>query len=109
MQRISTTTRRALVALGAASALGLAMAQAQTPAAPVQGDATAGATMAPAGAELTIRDIYDRVEAAGYREIRKIEWEHGRYEVKARDAQDQRVKLYVDGSSGEVEPKGKRN
>lgn len=89
------THRRALLALVAASAIGLGVAQAQTPA-PASG-------MAPAGAELTIRDIYDRLEAAGYRQIREIEWDDGRYEARARNAQGERVKLHVNGRSGEVE------
>ncbi len=59
--------------------------------------------MAPAGTQLTIRDIYDRLEAAGYREIREIEWDDGRYEVKARNAQGESVRVYVSGRSGEVE------
>ena len=53
--------------------------------------------------ELTIRDVYDRVEAAGYRDVREIELEKGRWEVKALDAQGNPVKLYVNASSGEVE------
>lgn len=89
--------RRALLALGAGAALALGVAQAQTPA-----PAPAAAT-APAGPQLTIRDIYDRMEAAGYRDIREIEYSHGRYEVEARNAQGQRVKLQVNADTGAVE------
>ena len=35
--------------------------------------------------------------------IREIEYDDGRYEVKARNAQGQRVKLYVNASSGAIE------
>ncbi|MNF11414.1 hypothetical protein D3C80_2126270 [compost metagenome] len=52
---------------------------------------------------LTIRQVYDKMEAAGYRNISEIERsrKHG-YEVKAYDPQGQRVKLYVDPQSGAV-------
>ena len=58
---------------------------------------------APAAPQLTIRDIYDRMEAAGYRDLREIEFSKGRYEVKARNAQGERVKLYVNATTGAVE------
>lgn len=54
------------------------------------------------GPELNIRQIYDRMDAAGYRELREIEWSDGRYEVTALDARGARVKLDVDGRTGEV-------
>lgn len=65
-------------------------------------DAVRGTTMAPAGARLTIREVYDRMEAAGYHEISEIEWEDGCYEVEARNAQGQVVELRVDGGSGAI-------
>lgn len=65
--------------------------------------AVRGTPMAPAGARLTIGEIYDRMEAAGYHEISEIEWEDGRYEVEARDAQGRAVELQVDGASGAIE------
>ena len=50
------------------------------------------------------RQIYDRVEAAGYVNIREIELEkYGHYEVKARNAQGDRVKLHVNAQTGEIE------
>jgi len=94
------TFHRPLVLLAAGIALTWSIAQAQTPA-PAAPQAPV-ATTAPAP-QLTIRDIYDRMEAAGYRDIREIEWDHGRYEVKASNAQGQRVKLYVNASTGAVE------
>ena len=94
------TIHRSLVLLAAGIALTWSVAQAQAPA-PAAPQAPAAAT-APAP-QLTIRDIYDRVEAAGYRDIREIEWDHGRYEVKASNAQGQRVKLYVNAGTGAVE------
>lgn len=53
--------------------------------------------------ELTIRDIYDRVEAAGYRDLREIELKDSHYKVKAVDSDGQPVKLCVNASSGEME------
>lgn len=85
-----------LLALG--MGLGLAHAQSGAPAAP----STNGATAAQAITPLSIRDIYDRLEAAGYRDILEIEWDDGRYEAKAFDAEGRRVKLYVDGVHGDV-------
>lgn len=98
MNPFTRSARSALVVLAAGSALALGLAQAQggAPAQPAQASA-------PAGAPLTIRDIYDRMEAAGYREMREIEWDDGRYEVKARNAQGERVKLYVNAHTGAVE------
>ncbi|APX75996.1 PepSY domain-containing protein [Achromobacter insolitus] len=88
----------AALALGAATLTGAAAVHAQTPApAPAQPAATA-----PASATLTVRQIYDTLTAAGYRNITEIELEHGRYDVKADNAQGQRVKLRVDAQSGAV-------
>ncbi len=88
----------AALALGAATLTGAAAVHAQTPApAPAQPAATA-----PASATLTVRQIYDTLTAAGYRNITEIELEHGRYDVKADNAQGQRVKLRVDAQSGTV-------
>ena len=82
-----------------------AMAQATAPSTPqatpptTTHAVTAHAAQAP---QLTIRDVYDRMEAAGYRDLREVEWSDGRYEVKARNAQGARVKLEVDGNTGAV-------
>lgn len=93
---MSKLARNSLLALCAATALSLSVAQAQTPAAPANG-------AAPATKQLTIPEIYQRVEAAGYKEVRKIELDDGRYEVKARNAGGERVKLYINPTSGEIE------
>lgn len=97
-----TTTRRHLVAaaLIAASALGLGWAQAQGSASTAS--AAAGVAAAPAQ-KLSIREIAQRLEAAGYRDILEIDYEHGRYEAKALDAQGAPVKLYVNAQTGAVE------
>jgi outer membrane receptor protein involved in Fe transport len=88
-----------LAMLIAGSALAFWAAQAQT-AAPAQATQTVAAPAAP---QLTIRDIYDRLEAAGYRDIREIEFDDGRYEVKAQNAKGERVKLKVNAATGAVE------
>ena len=89
------------------AAAGLAWAQ-STPSSSVSDTPTASApasqpAAAPTAAILTIRDIYDRMQAAGYRDLREIEFDDGRYEVKASNAQGQGVKLYVNAQTGAVE------
>lgn len=97
MTRIQKTL--AALAIGASSLVaGTAVhAQAAAPA------TAAPAAVNPASPMLTIRQVYDKMEAAGYRNISEIERssKHG-YEVKAYDPQGQRVKLYVDPQSGAV-------
>lgn len=51
---------------------------------------------------LSIAQVYSQLEAAGYRNIEKIEREHGSYEVKATNRDGQRVKLYVHPQTGAV-------
>lgn len=86
----------AALALGATALAGSA-AYAQTAPQP---------TAAPATAQpqtfLTVRQVYDTLTTAGYRNITEIELEHGRYDVKADNPQGQRVKLRVDAQSGAV-------
>jgi len=104
MTRIQKTL--AALAIGASALVAGTAAQAQT-AAPAQAAPTPAAQTAPAAAPaapmLTIRQVYDKMEAAGYRNISEIERssKHG-YEVKAYDPQGQRVKLRVDPQSGAV-------
>lgn len=54
------------------------------------------------GPTLSIRDVCDRLEKAGYREFQEVEWDDGLYKVKATASDGRLVKLYVDGRSGEV-------
>lgn len=54
------------------------------------------------GPALSIRDVCDRLEKAGYREFQEVEWHDGLYKVKATASDGRFVKLYVDGRSGEV-------
>lgn len=80
------TIRRSLIVLAAGTALTWSIARAQAPAPTAAPAPAPAAATAPATAPLTLRDIYDRLEAAGYRDIRAIEWDDGRYEAKARNA-----------------------
>ena len=59
---------------------------------------------APAGARqwFSIAQVHDKLEAAGYRNIEKIERERGGYEARATDRQGDRVKLYVNPQTGEI-------
>ncbi len=54
------------------------------------------------GEHMTPDQIIEKVKAAGYTDIRKIENEHGRYEVKVRDADGKRLELKVDAKTGEI-------
>ncbi|MBI4754419.1 MAG: PepSY domain-containing protein [Betaproteobacteria bacterium] len=51
---------------------------------------------------LSIPQVHDKLEAAGYRHIEKIERERGSYEVRASDPSGQRVKLYVNPTTGKI-------
>ena len=51
---------------------------------------------------LSIAQVHSQLEAAGYRNIEKIEREHGNYEVKATNREGQRVKLHVHPQTGAV-------
>jgi hypothetical protein len=51
---------------------------------------------------LPIPQIYAKLESAGYRNIEKIEREHGAYEVRATDRQGARVRLDVHPQTGAI-------
>lgn len=106
-QQFATVRRLAAATLLAGLTAGaIAQTTASTPApAPTAPAPTAPAAQAATtvpGPQLNIRQVYDRLEAAGYRDLREVEWSDGRYEVKARNAQGERVKLDVDGNTGAV-------
>lgn len=73
-----------------------------------------GAVLAPAFAEdnrpvpvgerqwLSIPQIHDKLDAAGYRNIEKIEREDGAYEARATNRNGERVKLYLNPQTGEI-------
>ncbi|MCI1839588.1 MULTISPECIES: PepSY domain-containing protein [Achromobacter] len=92
------------LAIGAATLTGAAaLAQTAPQPAPAAPAPAATAQAAPAAQILTVRQIYDVLTAAGYRNITEIELEHHRgYDVKADNPQGQRVKLRVDAQTGAV-------
>lgn len=51
---------------------------------------------------LTAADIAARLEAAGYTNVRDVEFDDGRYEAEATNAAGQNVDLKVDGRDGSV-------
>lgn len=51
---------------------------------------------------MPIRQLLDRVESAGFRDVTEIERDDGVYEVKATGAAGQRMKLYLDPRTGEI-------
>ena len=57
---------------------------------------------------LPIPQIYAKLEAAGYRNIEKIEREHGAYDVRATDRQGARVRLDVHPQTGAILERGAR-
>lgn len=104
---MSNRIRKSIIALalGSAAIAGLAFAQTDTasagPSTSMAQAATATGTSQQAPG-LTLKEVYDRVEAAGYTDIREIDREKGRYEVKATNAEGRAVKLYVDSVSGKI-------
>lgn len=51
---------------------------------------------------LSIGEVSQRLEAAGYRNIEKIEREHGQYEARATDRQGVRTKLFINPETGAI-------
>ena len=51
---------------------------------------------------LSIGQVVGKLEAAGYRNVEKIEREHGGYEARATDRSGARVKLDINPRTGEV-------
>lgn len=82
------------IALSAASIGGAAYAVSSTD--------TASVATTQTESWLKIPAIYDKVIAAGYSDINEIEREDKGYEVKARNADGEKVKLDVDPVTGEV-------
>ena len=79
-----------------------------------------GAVLAPAFAQdnrparisepqwLSITQIHDKLVAAGYRNIEKIEREDGGYEARATNRSGERVKLYLNPQTGEIRDRQER-
>lgn len=88
-----------------AAALALALAAAM-PFAPAQASdrdsRRAEENRAVAAARVDAAAAIAAVRAAGYGPVRDLEWDHGRWEVEATDAEGRRVELYVDATTGAV-------
>jgi hypothetical protein len=57
---------------------------------------------------LSIGQISAKIEAAGYRNVEKIEREHGVYEARATNRNGTRVKLHINPQTGEISDRGDR-
>lgn len=57
---------------------------------------------APTTPALTIKQVYDKLEAAGYTDITEIERDRDAYEAKALNKEGQRTKIKMDLSTGEI-------
>jgi len=93
-QRLSSLVVAAVLATGVATLL---PAVAQTPQPPA-----AAVDAAPKGKPLTITQVLDKLEAAGYRNIQKVETQRNGFEVYATNREGQRVELDVDSITGQV-------
>lgn len=51
---------------------------------------------------LSIGQVHQRLEAAGYRDVEKIERERGGYEARATNRQGERTKLTVNPQTGDI-------
>lgn len=57
---------------------------------------------------LSIGQVHQKLEAAGFRNVEKIEREHGLYEARATDRNGVRVKLHINPQTGEVTDRSDR-
>lgn len=64
--------------------------------------AVAGASLPSAANWLTIPELIQRLESAGYRDFEEVERESDGYEVKATDSQGRRVEIDVDPVTAKV-------
>jgi len=55
---------------------------------------------------LSIVQVHQKLEAAGFRNVEKIEREHGVYEARATDRNGARVTLHINPQTGEVTERG---
>lgn len=67
---------------------------------------SAGSAAAATGQPLTLQDAIARAGQLGFTRILEAEYEHGRYEVEALDAQGRKVELYFDAQDGRLLKQG---
>jgi len=51
---------------------------------------------------LTMAQVIEKTQAAGYKTIKEVEFEHNHYKVKAIDSHGDKVKLKVDATTGVI-------
>lgn len=89
---LSSALFASIAVLAGAALLGPALAQ----------DTAPSVNAAASSDALTIPQVLEKLEAAGYRDFTEVERERDRFEVKAIDSDGRRVEVYVDAVSGEV-------
>lgn len=52
--------------------------------------------------QVLLEDAVRRAESSGYHDIYKVEYSGHQYRIKAYDQKDKKVKLKIDGSTGEI-------
>lgn len=68
-------------------------------------NAQTGMIQAPKGSNkpyLSMLQVAQKIQAAGYANISKIEFDDGRYEAKVYDPKGNKIKLYINPVSGEI-------
>jgi hypothetical protein len=93
-QILSSLVVASVLATGVATLLPAVAQTSQPSAAPVDA--------APKGKPLTIAQVLDKLEAAGYRNIQKVEAQRNGFEIYATNREGQRVELDVDNITGQV-------
>ena len=93
-QWLSSLVVASVLATGAVTLLPAVAQTTQPPAAAVDA--------APKSPRLTLLQVHNQLEAAGYRQIEKIETQRNGFEVYATNREGQRVELDVDGVTGQV-------
>jgi len=91
-----------LVAAVGAFIVGSAIASSESAKAREQGESAISQGAADARADLSMEEIVSILRKQGLGEVYEVEREWGSYEVKIRDPQGTKLKLYVDSKTGEV-------
>jgi len=91
-----------LVAAAGAFIVGSAIASSESAKAREQGESAISDGVTDARAELSMEEIVAILRKQGLGEVYEVEREWGGYEVKIRDPQGTKLRLYVDSKTGEV-------
>ncbi len=52
--------------------------------------------------KVSIQQAISAAEKAGYTDIRKVEYDHGQWEVKGKNAQDKEFEIKIDAMTGAI-------